>query len=96
MGAVASSLTRPYKLTGKEFKDHPTAKQVNQMSDDLFTYMYTNFKINDMMNMADNPGEYVIAISDLITAQFNVIGYTTAKNKFGEIYFKRWDFFRFK
>lgn len=92
MGAVASSLSlKPSRLTGKEFKDNATTKQINEMSNALFTFMYDNYKIRDIFDIADNPGDYVIAISDLITAQFNVLGYTTAKNKFGEIYFKKWE-----
>lgn len=90
MGGVASSLTRPYKLSGKEFKEHPTTKEVNKMANALFQFMYNKSQVKDIFEIADNPGEYVIAISDLITAQFDVIGYTTSKNKFGEIYFKKW------
>jgi hypothetical protein len=40
--------------------------------------------------MADNPEEYVIALSDLITNQFHVLGYKTERNQIGEIYFMKY------
>jgi hypothetical protein len=91
MGGIASSLLKPNTLTGKQFSNNKEIKKINEMSNALFTYMYDSHTIDDIFDIADNPGEYVIAISDLITAQFDVIGYTTAKGKFGEIYFKKWE-----
>jgi hypothetical protein len=90
MGGVASSLTKPYKLTGKEFRDSETTQQLNKMSNALFEFMYGKYKLKDIFDIAENPGEYVIAISDLISAEFNTIGYTTGNNKYGEIYFRKW------
>jgi len=90
MGGVVSSLSRPSSLTGKQFRDDPKAQDIKKMSDALFTYMYSNYDLKDVFDIANNPGEYVIAISDLITAQFHVLGYTTQRNRLGEIYFKKW------
>jgi hypothetical protein len=41
--------------------------------------------------MANKPEDYVIALSDLITNQFHVLGYVTAKNQIGEIYFMKYE-----
>ena len=90
MGGLASSLSKPSALTGKQFRDDPKAQDIKNMSDALFSYMYSNYDLKDVFDIANNPGEYVIAISDLITAQFHVLGYTTRQNKLGEIYFKKW------
>lgn len=92
MGAAGSSfsLGRSSTLTGKQLRDDPQAKDIEKMSNELFSFMYSNYNLKDIFDIANNPGEYVIAISDLITAQFNVLGYTTKKNKLGEIYFKKW------
>ena len=91
MGGIASTLTRASTVTGEQFNKDPKMKEISEMSDALFTFMYSKYTQKDIFEIAENPGEYVIAISDLITAQFNVLGYTTQKNKFGEIYFKKWE-----
>ena len=90
MGAVASSLSKPTTLTGKQFRDNLKTKELQAMSNELFKFMYSKWDIREIFDIADNPGEYVIAISDLITQQFHVLGYTTRRNKIGEIYFEKW------
>jgi hypothetical protein len=61
------------------------------MSNALFEFMYSNWKPKDVWEIANNPSAYVIAMSDLITTQFHVLGYKTKSGKLGEIYFKKWD-----
>uniref|UniRef100_A0A6C0ANC6 Uncharacterized protein n=1 Tax=viral metagenome TaxID=1070528 RepID=A0A6C0ANC6_9ZZZZ len=90
MGAGASSLS-PFKkgLTTDELKIN--SKEVREMSDSLFQFMYNNSREQDILDIANNPEKYVIALSDMITTQFNVLGYTTRTGRIGEIYFKRFD-----
>jgi len=52
--------------------------------------MYTKWEPKDVWEIANDPSKYVIAISDLITTQFHVLGYTRKDGKLGEIYFKEW------
>ena len=61
------------------------------MSDALFQFMYKDWDTREVWEMANKPEDYVIALSDLITNQFHVLGYTTAKNQIGEIYFMKYD-----
>jgi len=91
MGAAASSLSKSDSLTGDQFMDHKQTKELNAMSDALFQFMYSKWELRDIFDIAEKPGDYVIAISDLITSQFHVLGYTTKRNKIGEIYFEKWD-----
>ena len=61
------------------------------MSNALFQFMYTNWQPRDVWEIANDPSKYVIAISDMITTQFHVLGYKTKSGKIGEIYFQKWD-----
>ena len=61
------------------------------MSNALFQFMYTNWQPRDVWEIANDPSKYVIAISDMITAQFHVLGYKTKSGRIGEIYFQKWD-----
>lgn len=61
------------------------------MSNALFQFMYTNWQPRDVWDIANDPSKYVIAISDMITTQFHVLGYKTKSGKLGEIYFQKWD-----
>lgn len=61
------------------------------MSNDLFRFMYSSWKPRDVWDIAENPDKYVIAISDMITTQFHVLGYKTRDKRMGEIYFRKWD-----
>ena len=88
MGAAGSKI--PGKtMTGVELKNQ--TEDVKNMANALFQFMYSEWKQGDTFEIADNPGDYVIALSDMITAQFHVLGYTTKKNKIGEIYFEKYD-----
>ncbi len=61
------------------------------MSNALFQFMYTNWQPRDVWEIANDPSKYVIAISDMITTQFHVLGYKTKTGRIGEIYFQKWD-----
>ena len=84
MGATGSK-----SATLRELKDESNAIRI--MSDELFKYMYSTWKPRDVWDIAQNPSKYVIAISDLITTQFHVIGYRTRAGRMGEIYFKKFE-----
>jgi len=90
MGGALSSLSKPSSLSGKEFNEHAQRKEFQNMANALFQFMYKKWSPKDVFDMVENPGEYVIAISDLITQEFHVLGYKTKSNKVGEIYFKKW------
>ena len=90
MGGVASKLTRSSKISSGDELLAKT-KDVREMSNALFQFMYGQWPDDEYMDMASNPGAYVVAISDLITEQFHVIGYTTKRNQVGEIYFVKHD-----
>lgn len=81
----------PSAPTGNEFSQHAKTKEIKEMSDALFQFMYSKWDIREVFEITEKPGDYVIAISDLITSEFHVLGYTTKKNKIGEIYFQKWE-----
>jgi hypothetical protein len=89
MGGAGSTLALSKKLTGKDLKN--SSNDIKLMSNALFEFMYSNWKPRDVWEIANNPSAYVIAMSDLITTQFHVLGYKTKSGKLGEIYFKKWD-----
>lgn len=90
MGAGISKLSPSRtKLTGNELL--LSSSDITKMSNALFEFMYSNWKKRDIMEIANNPSDYVIAVSDLITTQFHVLGYKAKSGKIGEIYFKKWD-----
>jgi len=88
MGAGSSSLSAPKTITNDQLKSG--SEDIRRMSNSLFQYMYTKWEPKDVWEIANNPSKYVIAISDLITTQFHVLGYTRKDGKLGEIYFKEW------
>jgi len=53
--------------------------------------MFSQWEDKEIWEIANNPGDYVVALSDLITSQFHVLGYTTKRNQIGEIYFVKYD-----
>ena len=61
------------------------------MANSLFRFMYDEFGEKEIMDMATEPEKYVIALSDLITTKFEVLGYITKQNQVGEIYFSSYD-----
>jgi hypothetical protein len=82
-------LTRPSRITsGKELV--ASTKEVREMADSLFRFMYDEFGEKEVMDMAMDPEKYVIALSDLITTKFEVIGYITKNNQMGELYFAKY------
>jgi hypothetical protein len=81
----------PSAPTGNEFSQHAKTKELKAMSDALFEFMYSKWDIREIFEITEKPGDYVIAISDLITSEFHVLGYTTKRNKIGEIYFQKWE-----
>jgi len=89
MGAGSSSLSPPKTITNDELKEK--SEDIRRMSNALFQFMYTKWEPKDVWEIANNPGKYVIAISDLITTQFHVLGYTRKDGKLGEIYFKEYE-----
>jgi len=90
MGAAASSLSRPSKISsGKELLAQ--SKEVREMSNALFAFMFKSWSLKEVWEIANKPEDYVIALSELIEQQFHVIGYTTQRNQIGEIYFKQKD-----
>ena len=89
MGAGVSQLSRPSKISSGDDLLAKT-KEVREMSNALFEFMYGVWEDKEIWEIANNPGDYVIAISDLITNQFHVLGYTTKRNQVGEIYFAKY------
>ena len=66
-------------------------KGVQTMANALFTFMFKQWDAREIWDIANKPEDYVIALSDLITSQFHVLGYRTEKNKAGEIYFMKYE-----
>jgi hypothetical protein len=59
------------------------------MADQLFIFMYANFKPEEIWDISQKPEEYVTALSELIQHQFDIIGYMTDRTVQGEIYFRK-------
>uniref|UniRef100_A0A6C0DJL8 Uncharacterized protein n=1 Tax=viral metagenome TaxID=1070528 RepID=A0A6C0DJL8_9ZZZZ len=89
MGAGISSLSGSKTMSGEDLKRN--SKEITEMSNALFQFMYTNWQPKDVWEIANDPSKYVIAISDMITTQFHVLGYKTKSGRIGEIYFQKWD-----
>ena len=83
------SLSGSKTLSGEDLKRN--SKEITEMSNALFQFMYTNWQPRDVWEIANDPSKYVIAVSDMITTQFHVLGYKTKSGKLGEIYFQKWD-----
>lgn len=89
MGAGSSSLTPFSKIaTGKDLLAQ--TKDVREMSEALFKFMYSRWDQKEMWDIAKNPGDYVAALTEMIDAQFKILGYTTKDGRPGEIYFQRY------
>lgn len=94
MGAGGSSLGSSTFIPSasmdvKTFNDETLGLQ--QMADALFMFMFSRWDAREIWDIANKPEDYVIALSDLITNQFHVLGYRTDRNKAGEIYFMKYD-----
>jgi hypothetical protein len=85
-----SKLRRPSKISSGQQLVAST-KEVREMANSLFRFMYDEFGEKEIMDMATEPEKYVIALSDLITAKFEVLGYITKQNQIGEIYFSTYE-----
>jgi hypothetical protein len=83
------SLSGTKEITGKQLQ--LSSKEISTMSSELFLFMYSSWKPKDVWDIAEHPDKYVIAISDMITTQFHVLGYKTRDKRMGEIYFRKWD-----
>ena len=83
------SLSGSKEITGKQLQ--LSSKEITVMSNELFRFMYSTWKPKDVWDIAEHPDKYVIAISDMITTQFHVLGYKTRDKRMGEIYFRKWD-----
>ena len=44
------------------------------MADALFQFMYKDWDTKEVWEMANKPEDYVIALTDVITNQFHVLG----------------------
>jgi hypothetical protein len=89
MGAGSSTLSRPSKITSSN-ELLVSTKDVREMANSLFQFMYSELGDKEVYEMAMDPGKYVIALSDLITNKFYVLGYVTKRNQIGEIYFAKY------
>ncbi|NBO72019.1 hypothetical protein EBV26_16300 [bacterium] len=83
------SLSGSKEITGEQLQ--LSSKEISIMSNELFKFMYSTWKPKDVWDIAEHPDKYVIAISDMITTQFHVLGYKTKDKRMGEIYFRKWD-----
>ena len=91
MGAGSSNLAlTPFSkiATGKDLLAQ--TKDVREMSEALFKFMYSRWDQKEMWDIAKNPGDYVAALTEMIDNQFKILGYTTKDGRPGEIYFQRY------
>jgi len=93
MGGAASStfnLSPSFRqiTSGKELILKTT--EVSAMADELFTFMYTQYELNEVWDIIKEPEKYIIELSSMIENHFDVIGIGPAGSS-GEIYFKRFD-----
>jgi len=72
-------------------KPQKTDSEVKAMADNLFNFMYTQYDINEIWDIAEKPNDYILELSELIHHHFTVIGYTGGAGERGEIYVKRID-----
>ena len=70
---------------------HTKMKDTTDMSDALFQFMYANFEPKEIWDISVHPELYVTALSEMIEAQFNILGYATDRTVQGEIYFEKYE-----
>ena len=87
-GSKIFSALSTSRITSKEELAEKT-KDMTNMSDALFQFMYFNFNPNEVFDISMSPEKYVVALSELIQNQFAIIGYTTDRTVQGEIYFRK-------
>jgi hypothetical protein len=78
-------------MGGLVSKPQKSDLQVKDMADKLFTFMYTQYDVNEIWDIAEKPSEYILELSELIHHHFTVIGYTGGAGERGEIYVKKID-----
>ena len=78
-------------MGGLVSKPQKSDLQVKDMADKLFTFMYTQYDINEIWDIAEKPNEYILELSELIHHHFTVVGYTGGAGERGEIYVKKID-----
>ena len=88
LGSSRFSLLQANKIQSKEDFKIKTTDMTN-MANALFDFMYKSSRPDhEAFDIAENPDKYVIALSELIEKQFNVLGYTTTRTVQGEMYFQ--------
>ena len=88
LGSSKFSLLPSSKITNKEDFKLKTADMTG-MANALFDFMYkSSTPDHEAFDIAEKPEKYVIALSELIEKQFNVLGYTTTRTVGGEMYFQ--------
>lgn len=70
---------------------HTKMKDTTDMADALFQFMYANFEPKEIWDISVHPELYVTALSEMIEAQFNILGYATDRTVQGEIYFEKYE-----
>lgn len=88
VGSSNFSLLPSSKIQTKQDFDLKTS-EMTSMGDALFSFMFKSSRPDhEAFDIAENPDKYVIALSELIDKQFNVLGYTTTRTLQGEMYFQ--------
>ena len=72
-------------------KSNKNESDVKRLADNLFKFMYTQWDVHEIWEIAEKSDEYIIELSDLIHHHMTVIGYETGTGGRGEIYVKRLD-----
>jgi len=78
-------------MGGLVSKPQKSESEVKAMADNLFTFMYTQYDVNEIWDVAERPQDYILELSELIHHHFTVIGYTGGAGERGEIYVKKID-----
>ena len=89
MGAgVSLPKLLPSKISSQEELKLKT-QDVSQLANELFQFMYTQYDVNEVWDIASKPEDYVIELSHLIDNHFHIIGYTSETTTSGEMYFTK-------
>jgi len=78
-------------MGGTLSKSNTSESDVKRLADNLFKFMYTQWDVHEIWEIAEKSDEYIIELSDLIHHHMTVIGYETGTGGRGEIYVKRLD-----
>jgi hypothetical protein len=89
MGAgVSLPKLLPSKISSQEELKLKT-QDVSQLASELFQFMYTQYDVNEVWDIANKPEDYIVELSHLIQNHFHIIGYTSETTTAGEMYFTR-------